>query len=138
MAKNLALTFLALAAPLILVSFLSESEGALWLFSFLTMAFPIALIVAAVESPARLRVLWPTLLALGVVLELSGTGMLAFSRGATTATLFGLPLAAISMLAGLWLAPLAIITWAYPRSFERVVLSRAALERLRARRDTGA
>lgn len=50
-----------------------------------------------------------------MVLELSGIGMLAFSRGATTATLFDLPLAAISMLVGLWLAPLAIVAWAYPR-----------------------
>ena len=55
MAKRIALAFLALAAPLILASFLSESEAALWLFSFLAMAFPIALIVAAVEHPTKLR-----------------------------------------------------------------------------------
>ena len=48
MAKNIALVVLALAAPLILVSFLSESEGALWLFSFSFKAQCLELAVARV------------------------------------------------------------------------------------------
>ena len=102
-------------------------------FQPLTMAFPIALIVIGVDTRERLRVLGPYLITLALILQASGFGMLVFSRDQSDATWMGLPLAAVFMLAGLWLAPLFVVSWAYPRTFERVVLSRDDLERIRNR-----
>ena len=142
MTRERALVFLTVAAVLILASLTVEREEALWLFSFLTMAFPIALIVVGVASPERkrkrLRRIRLPLIALTLVLQASGFGMLAFSRDNADVTVLGFPLGAAFMLAGLWLAPLFVVSWAYPRTFDEVVLSREDLDRVRERAGTHA
>lgn len=134
MTKTRALIFLTVTAPVILLSFLSPSELALWVFSFATMGFPIALIIVGVGGAQRLRALGAHLLLLALLLELSGFGMLFYSRGSSDTTLLGLPLSSVFMLVGLWLAPLFVVSWAYPRTFSRVVLTQDELDRIRERR----
>ncbi|HXV62330.1 MAG TPA: hypothetical protein VEK15_16635 [Vicinamibacteria bacterium] len=122
---------LAVAAPLVLVTFIGEHPLFSWLFSFLTMSFPVALIALGVSSRGRLLSLKWDLIALFASLQASGFGMLA-TRGSDARWLAGLPPGAIFMLAGLWLLPLLVSSWAYARTFSDAVLDAETLERVRS------
>ena len=92
MAAQIALGFLALASPLLLLTFLLGGPLSEWIFATLAMAFPVALIALGAHRRGHLGpLLWP-LLALLVILEACWLAMWAL-RGqvADTAWFGGLP-----------------------------------------------
>ena len=97
------------------------------------MSFPVALIALGVSSRGGIRRLKWDLIVLFASLQTSGIGMLA-TRGSNARWLFGLPPGAIFMLAGLWLVPLLVSSWAYARTFSDAVLDAQTLDRVRSAR----
>jgi hypothetical protein len=130
--KKIALRFLALASPAILIVFVWPVPGGGALFTVLAMAFPVALIVLGGARGERLGPLGLPLLLLLAILELSSLGML-FLRGRVVEGpwLGGLPLAAALQIYGLWLGPLVLVALAYALTFDRFELREEDLERLR-------
>jgi len=132
-ARRLALLFLALASPLILVLFALPWSGAQALFAVLVMAYPVALIVLAVSRDGRVGVLALPLLLLLVLLEVCTIAMLALRERVMDAPwVAGLPLAAAIQLYGVWLAPLLLVALAYALTFDRYEMRQEDLDRLLA------
>ncbi len=135
MARRIALGYLALASPLVLVSFCFPGFAAEVAFTVLTMGYPVALIVMAVAGRGSLGPLRAPLLGLLVVLEGCAVAMLALSgRGVDGPWLGGLPLAAAVQLYGLWLVPLPLVALAYALTFSRYELREQDLERFESLR----
>lgn len=133
MARRLALLFLAVASPLILVLFALPWSGAQALFAVLVMAYPVALIVLAVSRDGRVGVLALPLLLLLVLLEVCTIAMLALRERVMDAPwVAGLPLAAAIQLYGVWLAPLLLVALAYALTFDRYEMRQEDLDRLLA------
>ncbi len=134
MAKRLALAFLALSSPLILLTFLFPIPGAELLFAVLAVAFPIALIVLGAEHRGRLGPLLLPLAGLAVFLELCVAGMLVLRGQVLEGPWLGsLPLATAIQFYGLFLAPLVFVSLAYALTFERFGLRQDDLDELRRR-----
>lgn len=132
MPKKIALRFLALASPAILIVFVWPVPGGEVLFTVLAMAYPVALIVLGGARGVRLGPLGPPLLLLLAILEGSCLGMLLLrGRVADGPWLGGLPLAAALQIYGLWLGPLVLVALAYALTFDRFELREEDLERLR-------
>lgn len=127
MGKRLGLGFLLLASPLLALTF--ANGGALpvaWVATLVVLS-PVALLAVGISRPRRgLGGTAPYLVALGLVLVASAAGALFSSP---RPVLLGLPAGALWMLGGLWIAPLVLLGWAYPRTFSRAVMDRKDLDR---------
>ena len=133
MARRIALLFLSVASPLILVLFLLQSPVAEILFALLVMAYPVALIIVAVGRGKRCGRLIMILLLLGVFLEACAVGMLLLRNHVVDAPwIGGLPMAAAIQLYGLWLGPLLLVTLVYALSFDGFELRQEDLDRFHA------
>jgi hypothetical protein len=133
MARRIALLFLALASPLVLLSFLLPGSFSEALFAVLVMGYPVALIALAVARQGRIGVLGAPLLCFLVLLEGCVVAMLLLrGRVVDGPWVGGLPLAAAVQLYGLWLAPLFLVALIYALSFDRYELREKDLERLRS------
>ncbi len=161
MARRAALTFLALSSPAILLAFVAGTAVGEVAFALLAMAFPVALIALGAQRRGSYRsspsgasshsspsggtshssssggtigpLLWP-LVALVLVLETCVVAMLVLRGSVLTAPWFGgLPLAAAIQFYGLFLLPLALVSFAYAWSFERFGLRQKDLDELRRR-----
>lgn len=132
MARRIALVFLALASPLLLVVVFIPWPIAETLFALLVMGYPVALIVVAVARQGRVGRLGLPLLCLLILLETSAVGMIALRNRVLDGPWFGgLPLAAAIQLYGVWLAPLVLVALVYALTFDRFELRQGDLERLR-------
>jgi hypothetical protein len=130
-ARRLALLFLGIASPVLLILFTVPVPGAETAFTVLVMGYPVALIVLAVARYGGLGALRLPLLALLVLLITCGVTLLILRGHAATAPwIGGLPLAAAVQLYGLWLAPLAVVVLAHALTFDRYGLSENDLDRL--------
>lgn len=128
MAQRLALGFLLAASPLLAIAFLSGGLVPVGGVAVLVVLSPIALLVVGISRRDRgLGGAGRYLLALAVVLVASALGASTSPPGPF---LLGLPRGALWMLGGLWIAPLLLLGWAFPRTFSRAVLDRNDLERL--------
>jgi hypothetical protein len=140
--RRIALLFLALASPLILILNFMPWPVAETLFAMLVMGYPVALIAMAAARQGRLGPLGLPLLGLLVLLEACAVGMLVLrGRVLDGPWLGGLPLAAAIQLYGVWLAPLLLVALAYALTFDRFELRQEDLDRLeqylRDREDDG-
>ncbi|RMH22310.1 MAG: hypothetical protein D6696_03740 [Acidobacteria bacterium] len=134
MAVRSALVFLALAPPLMLLSFVVPGAWGEVLFTLLAAAFPVALIALGAARRGRLGPLALPLALLLVILVAALAGMLALRGRVADGPWFGgLPLAAALELYGIFLLPLLLVGLAYALTFDRHFLPDGELERLRAR-----
>jgi hypothetical protein len=134
MVRRLALIFLGLASPGVLVCSCFSGFFAQLGVVFLVMAFPIALMVIAVARKGRLGPLTAPLLALGLILEISGIAILILRGQVVEAPWFGaFPLAAAIQIYGLWLGLLVLVSFAYGLTFDRWELPEEDLRRFEAR-----
>lgn len=117
MAKKLALGATGLAAVLMLLSFVYDSSWTRWTFGLLAMAFPVLLMVIGATGRHGLGPLRWIFALLWILLTGCLTGMVAFS-GPQQPWLLGLPVSAAFLLAGIWLAPLALVCLGYALTFE--------------------
>lgn len=138
MPKRIALAFLALGAPLILATSLWDVEHGEVVFSFVAVAFPIALIALGAERRGTLGPLGRPLVALAVYYEACVGGMLLL-RGhvGEGPWLLGLPLATAIQVYGVFVLPLLFVSFLYARTFERFGLRREDLDALRRRFGAG-
>ena len=134
MARRTALFFLAISSPLILLTFVVGTPAGEVLFALLATAFPVALIALGAQRRGRLGpLLWP-LVVLLLILEGCFLAMLAF-RGQILELpwIGGLPLATAVQFYGLFLLPLALVSFAYAWTFDRFGLRQEELDDLRRR-----
>ncbi len=134
MARRIALGFLAVSSPLILLTFLVQVPAGEVLFALLATAFPVALIVLGAHRGGRLGpLLWPLVLLL-LILEACLLAMLAF-RGQILDLPWvgGLPAATAVQFYGLFLLPLALVSLSYAWTFDRFGLRQEDLDDLRRR-----
>ncbi|MCH9652070.1 MAG: hypothetical protein K0U98_27820 [Deltaproteobacteria bacterium] len=130
MSKRVALVFLTLASPMVLGCFFIEHRASFWIFTLVSMTFPIALIALGGQRQGHLGPLRAPLAALWLLLLGSATAMLVLSgSGRQVGFLGGLPPATAVMLGLLWLAPLVLVGWAYAATFESFTLTEKDLER---------
>jgi len=129
--RRIALWFLALAPPLILLSFLIPGTVSEVLFATLAAGFPVALVGLAAGRRRGGALLGRWLLGLLVILEGSSVAVLLL-RGqvADGPWIAGLPVAAVIQLVGLWLAPLVLVGLVYALTFDRYELRDEDLARL--------
>ncbi len=131
MVKKLALTYLALFSPIIIVTFLFSNPAADVIFAVLAIAFPIALIAVGVSKEGSLGPLSMPLLSLFVLLEGCVIAMLLLKGKVLSGPwLLGLPLSASIQLYVAWLAPLVLVSLAYGLTFERFSLKEEDLAKL--------
>ena len=131
MARKVALLFLAVASPLMLLLFMIGGSWADWTFSMLVMGYPVAMIVVAVARRGRLGPLALPLLLLLVFLEACAVAMLVLRGNVLNGPWFGgLPGAAAVQLYGLFVAPLLLVALAYALTFDRFGVNEADLARL--------
>ncbi len=117
-----------------LLIFVAGTPAGEVLFVLLAAAFPVALIALGAQRGGSLGpLLWP-LATLLLILEAGFIAMLAL-RGSVAAApwLGGLPLATAVQFYGLFLLPLALVSFAYAWTFERFGLRREDLDELRRR-----
>lgn len=132
MIRRLALAYLALSSPLMLVAFFVGGPAMEVLFAVLAAAFPVALIVLGLgSSPGPLG--W-VLGVLVLMLEAAVVAMLAW-RGQVDGGpwVLGLPLSTAIQVYGVFLAPLPLVSFAYALTFDRFGLRRDQLDGLRQR-----
>jgi hypothetical protein len=135
MAQRLALVFLGISAPAILLTFLVAVPAGEIVFCLLAAAFPIALIVlGASAGPGRLGPLTGGLAVLTVLLEGFVVAMLVL-RGQVLEGPWvgGLPLATAVQVYGLFLTPMLLVSLLYALTFDRFGLRRQDLDELRRR-----
>lgn len=142
MVRRIALLFLSLASPLILVLVFMPWTFSETLFAVLVMGYPVALIATAAAGRGRLGPLGLPLLGLLILLEGCAVGMLLLRGRVLDGPWFGgLPLAAAIQLYGVWLAPLLLVVVVYAVTFDRFELREKDLDRLdqylRDREDDG-
>lgn len=132
LAKRLALIILAATSPLLLACWFLSGPVAAGIAALVAVIQPVALMALGVcrkgsLGPLRLFVpltlLWYVAVMLSL-LVLDGSGI----------TLTGIPVTAILMLAGLWLAPMVFVTIAYTKTFSQFTLTDEDLDRIRRRR----
>ena len=131
MARRIALLFLVVASPLLLVVSLFGGSWSDTVFVVVVMAFPVALIVLGVARRGRLGALAVPLLCLLLILEGCGVAMLLLRGRVMDEPWFGgLPLAAAVQLYGLFLGPLLLVALAYALTFDRFGIREEDLHRL--------
>jgi glucose-6-phosphate-specific signal transduction histidine kinase len=130
-AKRIALGFLLAASPMLGLAFLIGGRAPVAWVAALVVLSPVALLAVGISRRDRaLGGAGRYLVALALVLVASALGAL-FSSPAPV--LVGLPAGALWLLGGLWIAPLLLLGWAYPRTFSRAVLDRSDLHHLERR-----
>lgn len=134
MARRLALLFLSLGPPAILVCGWCEGFVAELCFILLVMAFPTALIILAVARNGKVGPLLLPLVVLTLNLEAGGCALL-FMRGKILDGPWfgGLPGGTAIQIYGLWLGPLFLVAFAYGWAFDRWELRDEDLRRYRER-----
>ena len=130
MAKKLALGATGCAALLILMSFFQDSAWTRLTFGLLAMAFPVLLMIIGAAGKNGLGPLGWIFALLWTILTGCLAGMMAFS-GPDQPWLMGLPISAAILLFGIWLAPLALVSFGYAWTFERFGVREEDLERIR-------
>jgi len=131
MAHRIALSFLAVASPLVLVSFFIDGALSDLLFTTLAMAFPVALIVVGVSLRGGIGKLAAALVGLFLILECSAAAMLLLrGRVLDGPWVGGLPMAAAIQIYGLFLGPLLLVAVAYALSFDRSGIREEDLQKL--------
>lgn len=135
--RKIALVFLGLASPVLLVAFVFGGAWAEMAFLLITAAFPVALITVGLTSPKKRRAegtgpLRFVLLALFVILASCFLGMWLW-RGSDQPWVLGLPLTAAIQVYGLLLLPMPLVTLAYALTFDRFGLDEEDLRRLGSR-----
>jgi hypothetical protein len=132
--RSLLLALLAAASLAMVAALVLVGEGAAVLFSGLGVAFPVLLMALGALRGGRLGAVAPALLALLILLETS-TGALFLLRGRILdgPWVFGLPLAVVVQLLGLWLGPLLLVGLAHAFTFDSQGLRQEDLVRLRQR-----
>jgi len=124
---------MALASPLVLVSFCFSGFYAELMFTVLAMGYPVALITLAVARDGQIGVLAVPMLLLGLILEVSALAMLYLQgRVMDGPWIGGMPLGMAVQLYGLWLAPLPIVALAYALTFDRFELREDDLQKIDA------
>lgn len=118
--RRVALLFLGIGSPLLLLALLAGGQAALFLFALLSLLFPIALCVLG-AARGRGGSAWRRVLpATGLVLLLSGAGLLFIHAPPGEGTrILGLPLSTVLMFAGLGLLPLLLTGLGYAADFRR-------------------
>ena len=131
MIKKIALAYLAVFSPVIIITFLFSQPAAEVIFAILAIAFPVALIVAGASKEGSLGPLSIPLLLLFVLFEGCVITMLLLKGKVLSGPwLFGLPLSASIQLYALWLAPLFLVSLAYGLTFNRFCLKEDDLVKL--------
>lgn len=135
MVRRAALLYLGVASPVVVLTFVVGGAFSEALFTVLTMAFPVALIIVGIAGRHDLGPLTMPLLALLVILEGAGLLMLAFrGRVLDGPWIGGLPLAAGIQLYVLFLGPLLLVALAYAFTFDRFGVRDEDLQRLETAR----
>jgi hypothetical protein len=130
--KRIALLFLGIASPAMLICFWLGGRVGEVVFAGLAVGFPVALAIVGASRRGRLGPLQIPLLLLLLVLEGSVLGMLALGgRLDELPWVGGLPLAAALQLYGMWLLPLPLVALAYALTFDRFTLTEDDLARVR-------
>ena len=129
MARHLALGFVMLASIACLVIFFVNSQSGDWIFAFLVMAFPIALVVLAVSRNGKLGSLRIPLLLLCIMLEGGALGVLLLNNSFVDGP-FGLPVSLYFLLICVWCGPLLVTTVTYAITFSEHVINEETLQRL--------
>ena len=129
MARHLALGFVMLASIASLVIFFVNSQSGDWIFAFLVMAFPIALVVLAVSQNGKLGSLRIPLLLLCIMLECGALGVLFLNNSIVDGP-FGLPVSLYFLLICVWCGPLLVTTVTYAITFSEHVVNEETLQRL--------
>ena len=120
MPRRLALGFLTAAAPALLVTLLVPGRASGVAFALVAAAFPVALMALGASRDGSLGRLTAPFLVVLALLEGCVLGMLALAgRVAEGPWLFGLPLAAVLQLGGLFLLPLPVVVLTYALAFDR-------------------
>lgn len=129
MAHRASLLFLAAASPLLLICLVTGGGWAVWGMALLAAGFPVALSVLGAARGGRLGPLgW----VLGVLAALLAGGLAALVGLHAAGGWSGdVPLSFLVLLATVWLAPLALVPWAYAATFDGAGLRPGELERLR-------
>jgi len=134
MVRRLALIFLGLASPGVLVCSYFSGFVAQLSVVFLVMAFPIALMIIAVARNGRLGPLAVPLAVFGLILEILGIAILMLRGQVVEAPWFGaFPLAAALQIYGLWLGLMLLVGLTYGLTFDRWELPEEDLRRFEAR-----
>lgn len=119
-AKLISLTFLAVASPIILLSFLVEAPAGEVIFALLAVAFPFALIALGAVRYGRLGRVGGALATLLLIFEICFVAMLMLrGRDLAGPWLGGLPLGTAIQFYGVFLLPLPFVALLYALSFER-------------------
>ncbi|MFC1671114.1 hypothetical protein ACFL20_12055 [Spirochaetota bacterium] len=129
--KKAALIFIALSSPVMLVTFFIPHEAGGVVFSILTAAFPIALIIVGASRKGSLGPLKLPLLIFFLLLEGCMIAMLVL-RGQVLNSpwIGGFPAAAAIQIYGMWLIPLALVSLAYGLTFDSFSLREEDLAEL--------
>lgn len=109
------LILLATGAPLLLLALLVGGRWAEWLFVVVSLLFPAALCALGVARRARRRAAGLIVPLLGLLLVVSGAGILLLDG--TGGSLLGLPAGTALMLVGLGLVPLIVTGLGYAADF---------------------
>ena len=135
--RRLALGFLGLASPTLLLAFVTGGRWAELAFLVIAAIFPVALITVGITSPRRKAPasevgtgpLRSVLLALLVILLACFLGMWRW-RGGDAPFVLGLPLTAAIQVYGLALLPMPLVALAYALTFDRFGLDEEDLREL--------
>ncbi len=131
MVKKLALAYLAIFSPVIIVTFLISNPASEVIFALLAIAFPVALIAVGASKEGSLGPLSMPLFGLFVLLEGCVIAMLLLKGKVLSGPWFlGLPLSASIQLYAAWLTPLVLVSLAYGLTFERFSLKEEDLAKL--------
>jgi hypothetical protein len=107
--RRVALLFLGIGSPLLLVALLVGGESAGVFFALLSLLFPVAICVAGAARGAGGTAWRRVLPAVGFVLLVSGAGLLFLDAlGDRGLRILGLPPSTVLMVAGLGLLPLLL------------------------------
>jgi hypothetical protein len=134
MAKRLALVFLALAPPVMLITFMVGTPVGETVFAILGILFPIALTMLGAQRRGSLGPLkWP--FAIWALLLVGGVVVMLQTRGQILEVPWfgGLPLPAAVQFYIVFLIPFFIVSLAYGLTFDRFGLREEDLETLRRR-----
>ncbi len=136
LAKRLALITLSASSPLLLACLFIDASASRWLAALLAVVQPIALMVLGASRNGSLgplrRVMQATLV--WFVAVMSALLLMAGQRLAWG----GVPMTAVLMLGGLWIAPMIFLSIAYAKSFSSFSLTDDDLDRIRHLGNTSA
>lgn len=132
--QRIALSFIALASPILAIAFLLGEGVPAVVAGALVVLSPVAVLLVALSRGARgLGGSGPYLIALALLLVVAALGTIL---SGPAPVFLGLPAGALWMLGGLWLGPLLLLGWAYPSTFAAAMLDGEDLRRIRQKVET--